>query len=459
MKKLLILFTAVSLSSAALATTNGLTEIWPIGNPGNTFVQAQLSGNATRPNGFTYSVPSGDYRGMFVVYQYEANGNNMDYPTAITYGGQSMTQAAFTSVLETNGATQKFLNIYIFFLNETGISNASGTTFSVTYSLTAANTSNNASYSFDIFTADEVLQTNPIEYCVAHQTGANLNTKDSITCAGTATFATGDLYLAVGGIGKVTNGPLHSNTGTTTLINQASNSMWDGIFYQTIQQTTSIKPYMVTNGGNAGRFILLASDIHSLGNPNNGGGNPLPVKLEGFTGKSNKTGTNSLYWHTATEVNLRNFEIERSSDGKNFKTIGTVATKALNGNSSYNQDYSFTDGAPVGKGYYRLKMVDNDGSVSYSATLVIDNGNITAAQLVVYPNPSNGVFTLGGVETTDNNQIKVLNSFGQSVGYSVVSTEVAAQTKTVRLNSPVPGFYYVTYESNGQVLSTKVFVK
>jgi hypothetical protein len=290
-----------------------------------------------------------------------------------------------------------------------------------------------------------------------YQTGGNVNSNDSVACASTAAFATGDLYIAVGGAGKTNCGPLRSNFPDTLTNAAQNNSTWHAVFYKTINLATTFTPYMAGNS-NAGRFILLANRIHAIGNPNPNPGNTLPVKLEGFTGKS-KVGANTLYWNTASEINLKAFEIQRSSDGGNFKTIGTMATKSLNGNSSYAQSYSFVDAAPVAKSYYRLMMVDNDGSTTYSPTIVIDNSNLASIQLVAYPNPSNGVITLGGVESTNSNQIKVLNAFGQSVGFKVLNSEIAAQTTTIKLVNTAPGFYYVTYDANGKVMSTKVLIK
>jgi hypothetical protein len=364
-----------------------------------------------------------------------------------------MTRVSFSEVLETNGNTQKFLNVYMFFLNEADISSRTGNVVNLAYA--NANPKNGSSYAVTIFTADEVLQSDPINYCEVHQTGGNQNTNDSIACS-PATFGAGDLFLSIGGASMTGTGPLRSNY-SDSLINQQSNGMWAGVFYHTMNSVTSIVPYMAGTG-NAGRFILLANRIHSMGNPNTNPGNTLPVKLESFTGK-NQNSFNALYWKTATEINLNNYDVQRSSDGKSFKSIGMVFTKSADGNSTIAQEYAFNDQSPLVKGYYRLKIVDNDGSVTYSPVIVIDNSVVTASQMIVYPNPSNGTFTISNVESIDNSHVRIMNSFGQSVGYNVLSAEVSTQKKTVQLINPTPGFYYVTYESNGKALSSKVFVQ
>jgi hypothetical protein len=133
MKKLLTILATCFLTNAAFATTNGLSEVLPIGSPARTFTQVSYSSSNPRPTGINYSVPNGDYRGMFLVFQFDVNGNNADYPTAVTYGGKAMTQVSFSEVIETNGGTTKFTNAYMFFLNESDISNRTNDIVNLTY--------------------------------------------------------------------------------------------------------------------------------------------------------------------------------------------------------------------------------------------------------------------------------------------------------------------------------------
>jgi len=92
---------------------------------------------------------------------------------------------------------------------------------------------------------------------------------------------------------------------------------------------------------------------------------PLPVELTSFEGKSNK-GTNELSWKTATENKMEYYSVERSANGKDFNEIGQVASK----NSGSTSEYTFRDNS-VATTYYRLKMVDIDGSFKYSKVVVV----------------------------------------------------------------------------------------
>jgi len=73
-----------------------------------------------------------------------------------------------------------------------------------------------------------------------------------------------------------------------------------------------------------------------------------------------------LTWITGNENNLDYFSIERSGDGINFVTIGNVDAA---GNTSSNTNYEFQDNANlnVQKYYYRLKMINVDGSFAFSS--------------------------------------------------------------------------------------------
>jgi hypothetical protein len=72
-----------------------------------------------------------------------------------------------------------------------------------------------------------------------------------------------------------------------------------------------------------------------------------------------------LEWSTGQESNLNKFIVERSADGTAFIPVGQVNAKG-----SYSQ-YDYTDSSPLDVNmektfYYRLKILDNDGTFSYS---------------------------------------------------------------------------------------------
>lgn len=91
---------------------------------------------------------------------------------------------------------------------------------------------------------------------------------------------------------------------------------------------------------------------------------PLPVELLSFNAQMQKDNTVLATWSTASEVNNALFTVEKSQDGLDYETVGTLPGA---GTSSQVHDYSMIDGEPyVGVSYYRLKQTDYDGSYSYS---------------------------------------------------------------------------------------------
>jgi hypothetical protein len=133
---------------------------------------------------------------------------------------------------------------------------------------------------------------------------------------------------------------------------------------------------------------------------NNGGfdnNHPLPVQLISFTAvKSSNKKDVLASWKTASEYNVDRFDIEvaRGTDEfrqSRFFKIGEVVS---HGNSNSEQQYNFVDveNNKSGVRYYRLKIIDADGSFRYSAIRPVVFTDDIAWQ--VYPNPSAGIFNL-----------------------------------------------------------------
>ncbi len=127
--------------------------------------------------------------------------------------------------------------------------------------------------------------------------------------------------------------------------------------------------------------------------------NVLPVTLTGFTAVPAR-GAVELNWTVTDEVSFRQYEVERSSDGRRFSTIGTVAAASLSA-------YAFTDERIPANGtlYYRLKMVDADGRSRYSKTVAIKL-QAPKGSLQCYPNPAQHELNILST-TLNTGQVKV----------------------------------------------------
>lgn len=92
-----------------------------------------------------------------------------------------------------------------------------------------------------------------------------------------------------------------------------------------------------------------------------------PVKLLAFSGKSND-GRNTLQWQTVSEVNTREFIVERSADGATFTLYAWVTPK---GTANGPAMYRYIDTASINEAHYRLRMVDADGKEQVSRTIFL----------------------------------------------------------------------------------------
>ncbi|HKR07103.1 MAG TPA: T9SS type A sorting domain-containing protein [Bacteroidia bacterium] len=118
---------------------------------------------------------------------------------------------------------------------------------------------------------------------------------------------------------------------------------------------------------------------------------PLPIELISFTATAIDNKEVLCKWITATEINNDYFTVERSRDGNEFEEAGKVDGA---GNSTSILNYSLTDYKPFsGISYYRLKQTDFNGDYSYSQVVVVKIFE-DASDILIYPNPSNGIFNI-----------------------------------------------------------------
>jgi hypothetical protein len=148
----------------------------------------------------------------------------------------------------------------------------------------------------------------------------------------------------------------------------------DGTLYATLEDNTFVSPAMLEGSGMFAEFAALFAQSDPR--------NPLPVYLREFGAKAEGK-TALLAWVTTSEVNSDHFDIERSATGKSWDKIGSVPTRNQNEGTS---SYAYTDQDPgAGLLYYRLKMVDFDGTFAYSRIEPLQFGK--DPEMVVFPNP------------------------------------------------------------------------
>jgi hypothetical protein len=177
----------------------------------------------------------------------------------------------------------------------------------------------------------------------------------------------------------------------------------------------------------------------------------LPVELSDFRGELNEKGT-QLYWQTSSEHNNQSFLIERSSDGKDFHTIGEVAGS---GDSQYTIHYQYTDHYPdFGVNYYRLTQIDFSGERSQSGIIAL-NVDSKPTKISLYPNPTSDFLTVDSQRNSIDN-ISIRRNDGTLMPLNL--QEQSASRMLIDVRSYKPGWYVVEIHNNGAGYFREVFV-
>lgn len=204
---------------------------------------------------------------------------------------------------------------------------------------------------------------------------------------------------------------------------------------------TYLQSGRIFTAGNTDPVFTLATNNPTL--------NPLPVKWLNFTGKAIK-GVVELNWSTASELDNREFTIERSADGAIFQSVGTVEGKGTTTAVSY---YAFTDQQPIkGISYYRIKQTDINGKYSYSNTIRISSTGQSAGALRLYPNPAITAVPLKVEYSNFRNQlvtVSIINAAGIVVHRQLVNFGSDSRA-TLNISRLQRGSYFVSMVSGGQ---------
>lgn len=173
----------------------------------------------------------------------------------------------------------------------------------------------------------------------------------------------------------------------------------------------------------------------------------LPVDLASFkTMTEGKTAV--LTWVTTSETNSSHFDIQRSANGINWKTLGTVAAQQDSKNTLI---YKYVDKSPrPGNNYYRLKMVDLDRTYAYSS---VQATYVNLPIGIIYPNPVEDRLVITGGESQNKAVVKIYDAAGKIV----LTTQYTHEG--IPVEKLGTGIYTATFEGKDVEISTFKFVK
>jgi poly(beta-D-mannuronate) lyase len=173
----------------------------------------------------------------------------------------------------------------------------------------------------------------------------------------------------------------------------------------------------------------------------------LPAQLISFAAdKSGKTV--KLQWRVSEEVNVEKYNVEWSSNGIDYSTVGNVT--AIGSALAYT--YSFIHATPVkGQNHYRIKIVDRDGRFAYTPVRKISIADV--ASLVVYPNPARQSAAINILSGNNGvTTIKLVNMLGVAIKTINLTNQ---PNVTVSLNGLGAGIYQVQAWEGNKLMDVK----
>ncbi len=178
----------------------------------------------------------------------------------------------------------------------------------------------------------------------------------------------------------------------------------------------------------------------------------LPVSLLRFEAKAIGN-VADLRWTTTSELNNKEFEIQKTTDGINFITLATITG---GGTTNSTTEYNFTDTKPSkGVNYYRLRQIDFDGKYAYSKIEAVKFEGDKLGTLAIYPNPVND--NLLNIEMPFDKNEKVLVTITDMLGKILYEKIISYNGISHVITSSFPtGVYVVTVIAETRTFKEKV---
>jgi hypothetical protein len=234
------------------------------------------------------------------------------------------------------------------------------------------------------------------------------------------------------------------DAGDTFIDTKVENTVSDGGFTTTFfPYTANILIQTITSAGciDALRFI-----------PNVG---VLPVRFTGFQAVTTSNHA-ELKWYVADNETGKQFEIEKSSDGKNFYSAAVIFSTSKSGS----EEYIYHDAMANTRIFYRIKLVDKNNKISYSNALAVGNSIKTSGNLSLNQNPVESylVFQFKSSENSSAT-INIYNTSGIMVYSQKTNLTKDANSVAINLDGKVfPGLYVLEVKTLSDHNSVK-FIK
>lgn len=186
----------------------------------------------------------------------------------------------------------------------------------------------------------------------------------------------------------------------------------------------------------------------------------LPIRIKSVEARQQDNQV-VITWKVTNEAGVREYTVERSDDGKNFHSAGTVPFRYT---PSDDNSYSFADTKTFAgtTAYYRIKETPVSGSVVYSSVVVVRADDAASADLSVSPNPvtasANIRFTLRSAPA-DDIRLRLMSVNGVTVWQKQYKASAGLNIVPIDNIASFPeGVYFMQYHNSQEVVNIKMIV-
>lgn len=196
----------------------------------------------------------------------------------------------------------------------------------------------------------------------------------------------------------------------------------------------------------------LPREYTSIKRSPSGNSGTLPITLLNFSG-SLKGNNVLLDWSTSLEINSKEFQIEKSNDGITYRKLYTIPAS---GNSTIVKKYNYLDVEATELNYYRLKMVDLDGSAKQSDVVIVKNPGLSQTVSAItnpfkdYINIRFAKIPKGGVS------LKLIDLSGKVIGTGEVYNPLSSIIRFDYNKALSQGIYILQVTNEGKQYSLKL---
>jgi hypothetical protein len=178
---------------------------------------------------------------------------------------------------------------------------------------------------------------------------------------------------------------------------------------------------------------------------------PLPVNFLGVVANRVDNGV-QVKWDVADEVDVREYQLEKSLNGVSFNTVGTVQAKT--GTVVYGTIDQTSKAAQV---FYRVKSVDIDGKVKYSGIIRFKDNTSFTSDLKVYPSPARTQITLQHDKLDTKARITISTIDGRIL--KMVTPGQGFSNTMMDISNLSSGMYVIKVDNGNGKIETTTFVK